>query len=78
MDELKTCPFCGGEAKVYTTTTGGLPNLCKAWCYCKKCYSSAQSYDDTDTNGEFVFKAIAALNRRVSDSTLDGMEEHNE
>ena len=63
--ELKPCPFCGGKAAIYATTTGTIPNNCKHYCYCTKCYSSGKSFEDRENDGSSVFKAIEAWNRRA-------------
>lgn len=65
MIELKRCPFCGGEADVYTTEANFIPKTGKAFCYCKKCRSCGESFEDTEHNGKFVFKAIKAWNKRA-------------
>lgn len=65
MNELKPCPFCGGKAKIYATTTRTYPkNHGKHYCYCEKCLSSGPSFSDFEDDGSSVFKAIEAWNRR--------------
>ena len=56
MDELKPCPFCGGEAKVMDM---GFPY----WVYCTKCYAKVHggTLDEKDS--------IEAWNRRARDET---------
>lgn len=66
-EELKPCPFCGGKAKIYATTTGTCPKHCKHYCYCGKCFASGQSFSDFENDGSSVFKAIEAWNRRITD-----------
>ena len=53
-EELKPCPFCGGEAELFGTTESGI-----FYVECLNC----------DVNGNFDMpeEAIAAWNRRVSD-----------
>ena len=65
MTELKPCPFCGGKAKIYATTTGTCPNHAKHYCYCGKCFASGKSFSDFENDGSSVFKAIEAWNRRA-------------
>ena len=70
MSELKPCPFCGGEAKIYATTTGPFPNHAKHYCYCEKCFASGQSFSDFTNDGSSVFDAIEAWNRRADDERI--------
>ena len=65
--ELKPCPFCGGEARLVTYTTSGVPHRCAAYCECEKCGAEAASRVDTSGDGEFLFKAIDIWNRRADD-----------
>lgn len=54
MNELKTCPFCGGEARVHT--------FYKDYCvYCTKCNASTIKYSPKKE------MAIEAWNRRAED-----------
>lgn len=71
MEELKRCPFCGGEANVkmeYKDVIGGT-----IWCGCDKCHAETSGYcpdlskehralDDIDYCKKLVIKA---WNRRV-------------
>lgn len=73
MEELKRCPFCGGEAK--------LKMECKhdvgwtIWCECTKCYAKSTGYcpelskKDKALNNIDTCKnaAIKAWNRRVEE-----------
>ena len=68
MSELKPCPFCGGEAEIFTTTSDSIPRKGRAWCHCISCHSSGEPFEDNDNNGQFVFKAIEAWNRRVENA----------
>lgn len=51
-EELKACPFCGGEAKIGSTSV-----------FCKKC--GALIFWDVPHHARTKAKAIAAWNRRV-------------
>ena len=64
--ELLSCPFCGGHAKIYTSVSDGIPRKSKAFVYCNKCKASGDTYEDTENDGEFIFKAIDAWNRRAT------------
>lgn len=53
MTELKTCPFCGGEAELLQEDNGW-------WtCFCERCCVEILPCDKAET-------AITAWNRRVS------------
>ncbi len=59
MNELKPCPFCGGEAELY-----GVPHIPKGWDFIPRCKTTsccgrqAKKYSNRET-------AIAAWNHRV-------------
>lgn len=55
MDELKPCPFCGGEAFVYFS--GTVSNGLFKEVICKKCHCSTDRMRNDD--------AIEAWNRRA-------------
>lgn len=65
MTKLKPCPFCGGKAKIHSAVTSGILKCPKAYCYCDKCLATTQSFEDYEYNGEYIFKAINAWNRRA-------------
>lgn len=51
MDELKLCPFCGGDAKASQSTTHNR-------VYCKSCTAMTEAYDKPE-------QATAAWNQRA-------------
>ena len=57
-NKLKPCPFCGGEALIYTNTI--IKNLPTYSVYCSECY--ARTYGMYDTKEQ----AIENWNRRVN------------
>lgn len=67
MRDLKPCPFCGGKAAIYATTTNTIPYHCKHFCYCTKCNSSGKSFEDRKNDGSSVFEAIEAWNMRAQE-----------
>lgn len=67
MDELKPCPFCGGDGKIVTGVTSGVPRRATAYVKCVECGASAGLFYDFAADGSFVFKAIEAWNRRYED-----------
>ena len=58
--ELKTCPFCGGEAELYVN--GGISARCRK-CYCGTTFKE-DSYPRLSQNA--VERAIEEWNRRVN------------
>ena len=52
MEELKPCPFCGGEAKIFTPTIS-------TYIMCKECKASTNLYSQSE-------EAIEAWNRRAN------------
>lgn len=62
--ELNPCPFCGGEARLVTYTTSGVPHRCAAYFECEKCGAEIKSCVDTGGDGKFLFEAINDWNAR--------------
>ena len=78
MTELKPCPFCGGEAEMYTEVSRIMG---KFWYIrCKKCYSRGsgiyESGRELEPQEEYAAitgaweKATEAWNRRVKDEQM--------
>ena len=63
-DELKPCPFCGGEAHIDGTSWRPTDGAEVAWVTCKRC----DAYGPTLPLKE----AIAAWNRRAPEPGKDG------
>ena len=57
-EKLKPCPFCGGEAKLYSRAVDWL--LSEHVVRCKKCHCMTDTYDTK-------VETIEAWNRRVAD-----------
>lgn len=82
MIELKSCPFCGGKAKIEQTAYGTTEhNSCKLSfeIRCRQCGATAPKADgyivvNLSTYGELNIwhddrgKAVAAWNRRADDN----------
>jgi Lar family restriction alleviation protein len=69
MEELKKCPFCGGEAEMNVNVGiyGYTPDIYCAICKCcgAKIEMVSDNYNDLST------AVIDAWNRRVSDADCD-------
>lgn len=76
-EELKPCPFCGGEAKIKAVNqkSYGLT----IWCQCKKCGVKTEEYcpitNNEDTTLDSIEKCkntvLEQWNRRVNDENTD-------
>ena len=65
VNELKSCPFCGGKAIIQTSVSSSIPKCPTAICYCEKCMASGKWFEDVNNDGTFIHKAIEAWNRRI-------------
>lgn len=72
MSELKPCPFCGGEAKLFTYRLG--EDSEGAHVECRGCY--AKSADTEDAYAD-VATASAAWNARTDDARIAALEAEN-
>jgi Lar family restriction alleviation protein len=63
--ELKPCPFCGGEAKLHTSTDNSIPRHATVFAYCKKCSVVTRTFTDYTSDASFITDAIEAWNRRA-------------
>ena len=60
MDELKRCPFCGGEAIMQHHRVQGDDRFVETWIFCNDCLGQTRPYFSAK-------RAIEAWNRRASD-----------
>lgn len=67
-EKLKSCPFCGGEAAIYSGVTSYHPPVPKAYVYCKECYVATMTFEDMKNDGAHFQKAIEAWNRRANEN----------
>lgn len=68
MEELKKCPFCGGEAKLFMNhkKITGLT----LWCECQSCYAKTTGYcpkDDLESFEQCKELALKAWNRSIEE-----------
>ena len=71
MEELKKCPFCGGEANIKTKNKREVGWT--IWCECNHCHAKAPGYCPSMQNADKALNsievcktnAIEAWNRRV-------------
>ena len=68
--ELKRCPFCGGEAKIFASQDGGICVKCVN-CYCQTENNCDFNYDECIRNNAFE-NVVAAWNRRAVMKNYDG------
>ena len=71
MEELKPCPFCGGEAVIREWYIRGTANRKHYRVECKNCGARCTAWEYNRIN-----KAIAAWNRRAgeeAEKALEGM-----
>lgn len=61
-DKLKSCPFCGGEARIDFTQQG------KCIIYCDNCMAEMRS------RSTYVGMIIKAWNRRVNETIINNGE----
>ncbi len=70
MDELRSCPFCGGEAKLEGVGDDGLSyHVAESWVECDECEAQAVAFlndkYDEESSEACREKAIAAWNKRI-------------
>jgi len=75
MDELKPCPFCGGEAKLLTDCDGGGGRFDEKityffWCVCKKCGAKGKVHKNIYFNERMKNAAINSWNRRAGEKDV--------
>lgn len=63
MEELKKCPFCGGEAKIKGKVKGDV-DFC-VWCECKDCGARTTSYWPSIENEDLSLENIEMCQNRV-------------
>jgi hypothetical protein len=66
MEELKECPFCGGEAKIYSSSDGGICVKCME-CGCQSSYDCDLCLDDCLKRNAFEHVVKAWNRRRIED-----------
>ena len=64
--ELKSCPFCGGKARLCKTAFFS----CEAKVICPTCRIQTATYKESNMDNAEWF-AVNAWNRRVTDAKLD-------
>ena len=78
-NELKSCPFCGREARLYVNREG-VAVVCTGWwlngCGCRTMsysdWNQATGLDDWRDKKTAVDKAIEAWNRRADNDLEEG------
>lgn len=62
MTELKPCPFCGGKAKIFAFSDGGICVKC-LYCWCQTHTWSDYSISEAEKESAFE-RAVDSWNRR--------------
>ena len=74
MNELKPCPFCGGEAEFKTELVGPgfFESTSKAYIYvrCKECHAETKAYKESPYYSALE-KAIEAWDRRTANDSRE-------
>ena len=76
-EELKPCPFCGGEGKIKAASKEHIGFT--IWCECKNCHAQTSGYCPDMKKEDTVIenidscrnKAVEAWNRRANDGKID-------
>lgn len=63
MEKLKSCPFCGGEARISERYREGVSNRKMYWVECKKCGITQAHHALAGYNSRA--KAANAWNKRI-------------
>lgn len=66
--ELKTCPFCGGEAKLHIQSDDCMK---EAIIICEDCGVNSRIFSDIILGDFFIDEITKAWNRRVLDKEKD-------
>lgn len=71
-NELKPCPFCGGDGDVMLCTIDGgdYPDEYQYHVYCTRCYAETRRYDHPDIPNAMEY-AIASWNSRPIEDKLN-------
>ena len=60
-NELKSCPFCGGEAEIKTAFDGCF----MIWCECEKCHAKTDRYGLDIKRSDALIRIDGAKNGAV-------------
>jgi len=67
MLNLKPCPFCGGEAKVFAFNDGGICVKCME-CYCQTQVRTDMCIADAQKHGSAFERCVEDWNKRYDES----------
>lgn len=69
--KIKSCPYCGGQAKVYAETVRSFIFIHKYYVACTECRAATDQYDtefSTQINGKmYVLTEKEAINKVIND-----------
>ena len=63
LPRLKSCPFCGGEAKLYTDYLFSR-DRCTCYIKCQTCKVKIRDVIDENQDGKYILNAIEIWNTR--------------
>ena len=71
-EKLKPCPFCGGEAKLYSRAVDWL--LSEHVVRCKKCHCMTDTYDTKVETIEAWNNRVVDANKTITQGEMRDME----
>ena len=77
MSELKSCPFCGGEARLIESKVGGSAGVWAVYIKCPNCRAEMNGATGLYTDENFTEKMLSKWNRRAAPESEAGVADTN-